>query len=92
MRITGKQLRQIIREELMREMPVGIPRMMGFARDRLRRRSAVPVKPPNLRLFEVMGEACGTCVNFCPESGTCKAFGGYSVSADQVCNVWTPKP
>ena len=88
MKITSRQLKQIIREELMREMPVGIPRMMGFARDRLRRRRAAPVEPPNLRLFEVMGEACGTCVNFCPETQTCMAFGDYPVSADQVCNEW----
>ena len=88
MKITSRQLKQIIREELMREMPVGIPRMMGFARDRLRRRRAAPVEPPNLRLFEVMGEACGTCVNFCPETQTCMAFADYPVSADLVCNEW----
>lgn len=70
MRITGKQLRQIIREELMREMQE---------------------KPPNLGPAETPAVSCGTCAAFCPKTGTCKAFGGYSVSADQVCDAWNPK-
>ena len=89
MRITGKQLRQIIREELMREMPVGIPRMMGSARDRLMRRKST-TRPPNLGPAETPAVSCGTCAAFCPKTGTCKAFGGYPVFADQVCDAWTP--
>jgi len=89
MRITRNQLRQIIREELMREMPVGIPRMMGSARDRLMRRKSPPRRrPPNLDLAETMDVSCGTCAAFCPKTLTCKAFGGYPVSADMVCAAW----
>lgn len=95
MKITHKQLRQIIKEELIREMqrmPIGKGMFgkgpaMAMSRLMMKRRAA-PVEPPNLRLFEVMGEACGTCVNFCPETQTCMAFNDYQVSADRVCDAW----
>lgn len=95
MKITHKQLRQIIKEELIREMqrmPIGKGMFgkgpaMAMSRLMMKRRAS-PVEPPNLRLFEVIGEACGTCVNFCPETQTCMAFNDYKVSADQVCDVW----
>jgi|688.fasta_scaffold1761330_1 hypothetical protein len=92
MKISSRELRSIIREELMREMPVGIPRMMGSARDRLMRRKSPPRRrPPNLVPAEPSGVSCGTCAAFCPKTLTCKAFGGYPVSADMVCDAWTPK-
>ncbi len=68
MKITQRQLRQIIREELTREMQ--------------------EPGPPNLRLAEDLDMSCGTCAAFCPRTGTCKAYGGVPVLADQVCNAW----
>lgn len=70
MRITGKQLRQIIREELTREMSIKAPPGLG------------PATSPRV--------SCGTCAAFCPETQTCKAFGGFPVSADMVCAAWNP--
>ena len=95
MRITHKQLRQIIKEELIREMQnmpfgkgmFGKGPSMAMSRMMMKRRAA-PIEPPNLRLFEVTGEACGTCVNFCSETQTCMTFNDYPVSADLVCNEW----
>jgi hypothetical protein len=69
MRITSKQLRQIIREELTREMHSGVP--------------------PQLRDASSPAVSCGTCAAFCPKTQTCKAFGGYPVAADMVCDAWT---
>ena len=68
MKITQRQLRQIIREELAREM-----HSHG---------------PPNLGPASSSVVSCGTCAAFCPKTGTCKAFGGYPVSADMVCDAW----
>jgi hypothetical protein len=87
MKITLRQLRQIIKEELMREMPVGIPRMAGFAQDSLMKRKSTS-RPPNLGFAESIDVSCGTCVNFCPETQTCMAFNDYQVSADLVCDAW----
>ena len=70
MKITQRQLRQIIKEELMREM--------------------LGMMPPNLGHADTMAVSCGTCVNFCPDTQTCMAFGDYPVSADMVCDAWTP--
>lgn len=71
MKITSRQLKQIIREELAREMH--------------------SPAPPNLRLASSSSpNACGTCAAFCPETGTCAAFGDYRVSADMVCDAWQP--
>lgn len=100
MRITGKQLRQIIKEELMREMqrmPIGKGVFgkgpaMAIAKRRMQMRAAAedhPVPtPPNLRYADNIDESCGTCAAFCPKTGSCKAFGGYPVSADMVCAAW----
>jgi hypothetical protein len=82
MKITQRQLRQIIKEELMSEMPVGISMMMRHKKTSV---------PPDLRLAETMDMSCGTCAAFCPKTQTCKAFGGYAVSADMVCSAWQPK-
>jgi hypothetical protein len=68
MRITSKQLRQIIREELTREMQSRVPPQLGPAED--------------------SDVSCGTCKFFCPKTQSCKAFGGYPVSADMVCAAW----
>lgn len=68
MSITTRQLKQIIREELVREM--------------------LSLSPPNLGPASSRAVACGTCVNFCPETSTCMAFGDYPVSADMVCDAW----
>jgi hypothetical protein len=46
-------------------------------------------RPPQLRMASNMQQSCGTCKYFCPKTQSCKAFGGYSVSADMVCNKWT---
>jgi len=101
MRITGKQLRQIIKEELMREMqrmPVGKGAFgkgpaMAIAQRRMQMRAAAedhPV-PPDLRYADNIDESCGTCAAFCPRTGTCKAYGGVSVLAEEVCNSWHPQ-
>jgi len=71
MKITQGQLRQIIREELAREMSSQTPPDLGPATSR--------------------AVSCGTCAAFCPKTGTCKAFGGYPVSADMVCDAWQPQ-
>lgn len=70
MKITSSQIRQIIREELAREMGSHSPPDLGPATSR--------------------AVACGTCAAFCPETGTCAAFGDYPVSADMVCDAWHP--
>jgi len=98
MKITHKQLRQIIKEELMREMQrmpfgkgaFGKGPAMAIAKRRMQMRAAAedhPV-PPNLRSADNMAVSCGTCVYFCPETQTCMAFNDYKVSADLVCNAW----
>lgn len=75
MKITLKHLQQIIKEELMREM------------------SMHTGAPPNLRSADdadaALGEMCGTCVHFCPDTQTCMAFGDYPVRAAMVCDAWT---
>jgi hypothetical protein len=68
MRITSKQLRQIIREELTREMRSRVPPQLGPAED--------------------LDVSCGTCKFFCPETGTCAAFGDYPVKRAWVCDAW----
>jgi len=71
MKITQRQLRQIIREELTREMSTQEPPQLG------------PASSPVV--------SCGTCAAFCPKTLTCKAFGGYPVTADMVCSAWQPQ-
>jgi len=77
MKITLKHLQQIIKEELMSGM------------------SMLTEEPPNLRpagrVDAALGEMCGTCVNFCPDTQTCMAFGDYPVRAALVCDAWTPE-
>jgi hypothetical protein len=68
MKITQRQLKQIILEELAREMHSHTPPQLGLAED--------------------SDVSCGTCKFFCPKPQTCKAFGGYPVSADMVCAAW----
>lgn len=68
MRITSAQLKQIIREELAREMHEGTP--------------------PNLGPASSRAVSCGTCAAFCPETGTCAAFGDYPVKRAWVCDAW----
>jgi len=46
-------------------------------------------RPPQLRKASDMQESCGTCEYFCPITQSCKAFGGYPVSAGMVCDKWT---
>ena len=98
MRITSKQLRQIIKEELMREMQrmpfgkgaFGKGPAMAIAQRRMQIRAAAedqPV-PPDLRYADNIVESCGTCVHFCPDTQTCMAFNDYKVSADLVCDAW----
>jgi len=100
MRITSKQLRQIIKEELMREMqrmPIGKGAFgkgpaMAIAKRRMQIRAAAEDQPdplpPNLRYADNIVESCGTCVHFCPDTQTCMAFNDYPVSADMVCAAW----
>lgn len=90
MKITQNQLRQIIKEELMRDVSVGAPGMMGSARDGMMGHETAST-PPNLGLAESMDVACGTCVNFCPDTNVCMAFGDYPVEADLVCEAWQPE-
>jgi Pyruvate/2-oxoacid:ferredoxin oxidoreductase delta subunit len=98
MKITHKQLRQIIKEELMREMqrmPIGKGVFgkgpaMAIAQRRMQMRAAAEAQPdplpPNLRYADNIAVSCGTCVYFCPETQTCMAFNDYKVSAELVCD------
>lgn len=46
-------------------------------------------RPPNLRLSEDPHESCATCDHF--SEGRCHLY-GYRVTAEQVCDSWTPIP
>ncbi len=52
-----------------------------------------PQKPPNLRPAEGP-ESCGTCRFFQqsgPQDGACRAFAGFPVKANLVCDSYEPK-